>query len=1360
MSFGTLKTNSILTKTIASILILAPFGANAASDTISGANPAWATPTNWSLGALPTAADNVIITATGTVDIRGSAFAGQITEVQDLTFSTAAAMSLANNSTSADMTLVLNGTRGVGVPLIATTGNFTYTITGTGSGTHLLSLHLNAGGSIDVAGTGRLDEGAALIENGGSFALTKTGSGVLSLGVANTFTGGLTVSAGTVEIWNSTAAGTGPIQVGPGARLALRNVPMTNAVTVNGGEMATRSGDLSSYDGPVNITADSTTVLRSFTTPANDQSITVGGKLSGAVTLTILGNATNATSGKAFILTNPSNDFSGTFVVTANQRLRNAPASTGNTLGTATVALNGGALQLRDDGTGSGTTIVYNNNVTVGSGGGVIDVDRVSISTDNTFQLGSLAIGNQKLTTTGLNNYGLSFSGPVTLSENATFETAGAPLKFNSAINGPFGITTNGTNPVTLGGTNTYTGQTNVAGGTLVLTGSIPTSPQINVSDTASLDVTGAAGGFVVAGTQTLAGTGAVSGPATVANNGTVSAPGGSAASLGLSFGQLTLGQAPGDIANLAVTLNTNPGKIIVTMPDGLVLSGGPGSAKLQVSSVSLAVGTYTLVDYEGAIGGAGFGGFAVPSLPPRTIATLVNNIANTSVDLSVTGADFPVWTGAVSSQWSTAIITNPKNWRESNSGINTDFINGDRVVFNDTGVRNLIDVSVEDVRMTNLVFDHSLQNYTITGTKSINGTGGLVKLGNGTLTIGNVNGFTGPVSIGGGVLSIGTIANSGTASALGAGSAISIDGGVLHFTGTTGTTNRTLTIGTNGGTIQTDGILTVSGSIGGTGNLAKTGTGSLILTGTNNTYTDTTITNGILRVGDGTANAGAPGTGVIANQGELIFDHSNTFTIGNLIEGIGKLRKGGTGTLTLGGSGPNTYSGGTIINGGILIAGKPPGTDALGDLTIETGGTFRYLTNNVSNQIADSASVTINGGMFGDPTAVTPTNPGATDTIANLTINAGTFGSGRNVTVGSFMILGALKVNGGVALAQRGGVIFAESAEIGAGSVNLDGGSTTAGQESRFDVGSGGLKLTSGTINLNSGPSAITATSNGSLVNLNGDVVSTGTSRFVRLNPAQPAPKARIDLGGLERTFDVTGTLQIGGPGAPVEIDNGSLTKAGTGSLVLAGNNTYLGETKVNAGTLVLTGTLSGTTQINVAAGATFDVSGVTGGDTLNFGQTLMGDGNVVGNVIANGAISPGNSTFGTLHFGDALTLAGSAEFEIGSIGPAIVSDLAIVGTNLVYGGTLNVLSTGQPLGEGDVFNLFDATTFSGAFTAFNLPPLDPGLFWDISKLPVDGTILVVPEPGSCAALAFGLALSFGAMRPRTRAGSCKARC
>ena len=56
----------------------------------------------------------------------------------------------------------------------------------------------------------------------------------------------------------------------------------------------------------------------------------------------------------------------------------------------------------------------------------------------------------------------------------------------------------------------------------------------------------------------------------------------------------------------------------------------------------------------------------------------------------------------------------------------------------------------------------------------------------------------------------------------------------------------------------------------------------------------------------------------------------------------------------------------------------------------------------------------------------------------------------------------------------------------------------------------------------------------------------------------------------------------------------------------------------------------------------------------------------------------------------------------------------------------TLTVTATGDPLAEGDTFNLFDAANFGGSFTSFSLPALPSCLVWDTSKLPVDGTIKV----------------------------------
>jgi hypothetical protein len=47
--------------------------------------------------------------------------------------------------------------------------------------------------------------------------------------------------------------------------------------------------------------------------------------------------------------------------------------------------------------------------------------------------------------------------------------------------------------------------------------------------------------------------------------------------------------------------------------------------------------------------------------------------------------------------------------------------------------------------------------------------------------------------------------------------------------------------------------------------------------------------------------------------------------------------------------------------------------------------------------------------------------------------------------------------------------------------------------------------------------------------------------------------------------------------------------------------------------------------------------------------------------------------------------------------------------------------------LDAGDNFQLFTASAVAGAFSVFNLPPLDPGLAWNTSRLPIDGRLWVV---------------------------------
>jgi autotransporter-associated beta strand protein len=184
-------------------------------------------------------------------------------------------------------------------------------------------------------------------------------------------------------------------------------------------------------------------------------------------------------------------------------------------------------------------------------------------------------------------------------------------------------------------------------------------------------------------------------------------------------------------------------------------------------------------------------------------------------------------------------------------------------------------------------------------------------------------------------------------------------------------------------------------------------------------------------------------------------------------------------------------------------------------------------------------------------------------------------------------------------------------------------------------------------------------------------------------------------------------------------------LTKQGLGTWTLSGSNVYFGSTTVTAGTLALaaTGSINYTPSIDVQTGATFDVAAVTGGFVLGASQTLKGNGTVIGTVTANGTVAPGES-IGTLTFSNTLVLAGTSMMEIDRLN-APYADL-IVANAITYGGTLVVANTGDPLQAGDTFTLFSAPTRGGSFSLLSMPPLDPTLSWDTSKLAVDGTIKV----------------------------------
>ncbi|EAO1351806.1 fibronectin-binding autotransporter adhesin ShdA, partial [Salmonella enterica] len=174
------------------------------------------------------------------------------------------------------------------------------------------------------------------------------------------------------------------------------------------------------------------------------------------------------------------------------------------------------------------------------------------------------------------------------------------------------------------------------------------------------------------------------------------------------------------------------------------------------------------------------------------------------------------------------------------------------------------------------------------------------------------------------------------------------IDGGIL-------TAKDAASLGTGDVTIAESATLalsqgTLDNNVTGGGQIVKTGNDELIVTGDNTYSGGTTITGGTL-----TADyADSLGTGVIANSGVLQVGEGE---LENTLSGSGSLVKTGTGELTL--SGDNTYSGGTTIDDGVLIAAN---VNALGGGDVDNAGTLKLDAEgefNLANVTTQSGATT-----------------------------------------------------------------------------------------------------------------------------------------------------------------------------------------------------------------------------------------------------------------------------------------------------------------------------------------------------------------------------------------------------------------
>jgi fibronectin-binding autotransporter adhesin len=275
--------------------------------------------------------------------------------------------------------------------------------------------------------------------NSNDIPLTSIGSLTFNNAGWNITLGTLTLGGGITAAGNATVGGTLTL----GAPQSWSNT--TGLLTVTG--TVDNGANLLTVDGAGNTTV----------------SAILG---SGAGGLTKDGAGTLTLSG--------SNTYGGTTTLTSGT-LQGLVVGTSLTptspLGTGSLSLNGGTLQLRASGTVSNAaeTITFGNNVTVG-GDTTIDVNRPGATSANkTIQLGTLSIGANTLGATGGNTYIVRF-GSTTLTGNATFNPTTATLALGdmTETGGPRGITKTGAGILRMpAATYDFTGDISVQGGTL-----------------------------------------------------------------------------------------------------------------------------------------------------------------------------------------------------------------------------------------------------------------------------------------------------------------------------------------------------------------------------------------------------------------------------------------------------------------------------------------------------------------------------------------------------------------------------------------------------------------------------------------------------------------------------------------------------------------------------------------------------------------------------------------------------------------------------------------------------------------------------------------------------------------------------
>lgn len=1101
--------------------------------------------------------------------------------------------------------------------------------------------------------------------------LRKIGNGTLFLTGANTYTGGTTLGAGTLNVNSAAALSTGSVTFAGNATLqqtgALTlanninlNAGVTGVIDTNGSDMAINGNIVGAEGGLTKV---------------------------GTGVLTLNGANAFASSGNALLSAN-----AGTVVFGAATA---APSGVGLATAGGTIDLNGFSITA---GSLSGTSGVVTDN-SIAGGTTTLTVNQ----TGNTSYAGTIDNGLVQilaLTKTG--------TGTLTLSGNNTYSGAtnafGGNLQLDASgvINaGPLAVSTGGTFTLN-GGSLTVNGTTNLNNNGGAVLSVINGNAMLNGAVTATANTTGrylinVQNGALSAQSLDMGRSGLNFSAEPTAGSTTdgLYIQGGAVSVMGA----LSMGTVAG--VNSSVSTRIDGGSLTV----GGALTIGLNNAG-RWSIVDVNGGTLTSTDSVGGIliGGplAGSAILLVRSGTATAERIQLSSLTGATSVLSVTGGSLFVGSGGIvlgatnagtsTVRFGDAIIGARDNWSSSLP-----------VTLSGTATLQAADAA-------NLARD-----ITLSGTLS--DFGSVLKTGGGTLTLSGANSYTGSTAINAGVLSVNTLADGGLPSGIGASTAdafsLALNGGTLRYTGAAATTDRTFTVGSAGATLAASGsgalkftsatavqfsevdtphTITITGTSTGDNTLApvigdngagvtslvKNGPGTWALSGANIYTGITTINNGVLKV--------ANTTGSATGTGAIVVNTGGAFGGTGLISGLVTVNTGGhiapgnsVGTLTVGGLTLSTGSildfefNGTPLNDRVIISNASGLMINGGGFNLfAEGSTSRWTTPGTYNLLQ------YNGTLGGSTTNLSVLNPqngltytfGSSGGFVTLTIGTtATFSNWTSTTGGSWNT--AASWSSGIPNATSAGASFLGTLTA-PGTVTLDGskavGNLQFNNTNSYTIAVG----TGGTLTLNAGAGAA-------------QVTSLSGSHTVNV-PVNLASNTAVDVTNAADTISLAGNIS----------GTGSLTKNAAGVLRLSGANTHNG-TIVTGGVVEIasngalgSGSLSfnSSATLRAVAPGLAPANPITIGSnataTVDTGTNAMQSTGVISSTDTSGGLTKVGS--GTLTLGNANTYTGVTTINAGvlvanaladggvasSIGQSTnaAANLVIDGGTLRYGG------------------------------------------------------------------------------------------